>query len=119
MERVTMKQMIVLFAKKLNIHRQTTFVCATCGVPLCAPVLTERIQAPRDCFRKYHQNTLVSSKYSSTSLDDVSTVDSEDEWFEKKQVLRRKDVFMTTNLWKFNVFDNFANFWLISVLFGR
>ena len=82
-----------MVCKKINIRRQTTFVCATCHVPLCAPVLTERTRAPIDCFHKYHESKFVSSDFSTASLDEsVSSYNSEDEWFERKpQAKKQKD----------------------------
>ena len=69
--------------KEKNIWRQTTFVCQSCSIPLCSPVLGERTQAPRDCFRLFHEEFFCSSEFSVESLDDIDPYDSVDD-FEQK-----------------------------------
>ena len=76
--------------KKENVCRQTTFICSICEVPLCAPVLTERTQAPRDCFRKYHENIFVNADFSDGSSDDSDSIASNDEWFQKKPKAKKR-----------------------------
>ena len=76
--------------KRLNIRRQTAFICSTCSVALCAPVLSERSEAPKDCFRRYHENEFLSCEFSTASLDEFSPSDSEDSWFETKPGAKRK-----------------------------
>ena len=74
--------------KRNNVRRQTTFLCRSCDVPLCSPVLVERTQAPRDCFRLFHEEIFRTSDFSVASFDDIDSYDSEDD-FEKKPAKRR------------------------------
>ena len=68
--------------QKKNVRRQATFVCRSCDVHLCSPVLVERKQAPRDCFRLFHVEIFCTSDLSVASLDDIDP-DSVD-YFEQK-----------------------------------
>ena len=57
-----------------------TFVCRSCNVPLCLPVLVERTQAQRDCFRLFHEEIFRTSDFSVESLEDIEPYDSEDDF---------------------------------------
>ena len=78
-----------VMCKKKNVRRQTTFTCRGCNVALCSPVLVERTQAPRDCFRLFHERIYSNSEFSVASLDDVDSYDSLDD-FEEKPVKRQR-----------------------------
>lgn len=77
------KSMDYIMCKRKNVRRQTTFFCKGCDVPLCSPVLVEHTQAPRDCFRLFHEKVFSNSEFSVASLDDVDSYDSADEFEEK------------------------------------
>ena len=58
---------------KKYICGQTMFICIKWKVPLCCPVLTERILAPRDCFKAYHEKDFMISEFSTATLYDVDS----------------------------------------------
>lgn len=76
--------------KKFNMRKWTTFICSTCCVPLCAPVLSEHTKAPTGCFCKYHENIFVSSEFSTARFNDKSSNESREEWFKKKPSVEKK-----------------------------
>ncbi len=75
-----------LVCKNFGVRRQSTFVCQACGVALCSPVLIERTQAPRDCFRVYHEKLFCVCDFSVASDADEDTNDSDDNVEEVQEV---------------------------------